>query len=326
MPNIRDVARTAGVSTATVSRVINSPEKVLSGTLKKVQDAMTLLNYNPADNRRTLVYNNTRTILVVMPDFTNTFLIDVLSGINGAALRAGYSILLFATNSIMEREKETIKFLNKRQADGVIILSSKMDDGELERIAASYPLVQCCEYSRTSSLPHVSIDNYTAYKDALEFLIKMGYKKIASLSTTEDIVSTNLREAAYRDVIAAHGFHYPPGYLRRGSHTFISGYENMQALLKSSDRPDAVLGADATAAGAIRAVHEAGLRIPEDIAIMGIDGLALCTMITPTLTTISQPRRRLGQTAFAMMLRQITGEVNQQSIFLPHELIVRNST
>lgn len=264
--------------------------------------------------------------MAVIPDFTNNFLIDVLSGINGAALRAGYSLLLFATNSIEEREKGTIRYLNKRQADGVIILSSKMDDSELERIAASYPLVQCCEYSRTSALPHVSIDNYAAYRDALEFLIKMGYRRIASLSTSDDIVSTVMREKAYRDVIASHGFSYPSGWLRRGLHSFMSGYESMQALLKGSERPDAVLGADVTAAGAIRAAHEAGLRIPEDIAVMGIDGLELGTMITPTLTTISQPRKRLGETAFAMILRQITGEVNQQSVFLPHELIVRAST
>jgi DNA-binding LacI/PurR family transcriptional regulator len=327
LANISDVAAEAGVSVATVSRVLNAPEKVLPSTQKRVRDAIVKLNYNPNDNRRTCIYNNTRTLLVVMNDFSNMFLIDVLSGINSAAFQHSYSLLLCATNSSLERERETVKLLNNRQADGVIFLSSCLEDSDHENIAASFPMIQCCEYSETSKLPHISIDNYTAFCEAMEFLIKLGYHEIALLSSTNGLVSTVLRESAYRNVLQRHGITVPLRWLLRGSDSFSGGYETMQGLLKQSMRPRAVLcNSDNAAAGAIRAIREAGLRIPKDIAIMGTDNLELCNMVTPTLTTTAQPRKRLGQVAVKMLLQQIMGETDQQSIFLPHELIVRNST
>ena len=327
MPTIIDVAKAANVSTATVSRVLNAPEKVSPETLSRVQKVIEELNYNPTDNRRSLMQNNTRTFLVIMPDFENMFLIDVLSGINEASLKYGYSILLFATNSILERERETLKFLNKKQADGVIIICSTLNDDELKGIASLYPLVQCCEYSNTSPLPHVSINNYAAFCEATEFLLRLGYQKIALLSSTKPYSSTFFREAAFKDTLSAHGIEVHPSWLRRVPDSFITGYEGMQALLRSSHRPRAVLtNADTIAVGAIRAIHDAGLSVPDDIAVMGTDNLEICQMVTPTLTTTSQPRKLIGKTAVEMLIRQIAGETNQQSIFLPHELIVRNST
>ena len=327
LANIADIAAAAGVSTATVSRALNAPEKVSVATRKRVLEVVSQLDYNPINNRKSHVFNNTRTILVVMNDFSNMFLIDVLSGINKAAFQHGYTLLLVATNSIVDREREATKLLNNRQADGAIFLSSRLDDSDLEHIAASFPLVQCCEYSETSKLPHVSIDNYTAYCEALEFLIKLGYRDIALISSSNGLISTALRENAYRDVMHRHNMAPAIGWVRRGSDTFLGGYESMQALLKHSTRPRAVLcNSDNVAAGAMRAIREVGLHIPEDIAVMGTDNLEVCNMVTPTLTTTAQPRKRIGQVAVEMLLRQIMGETDQQSIFLPHELIVRNST
>lgn len=327
MANIAEIAAAAGVSTATVSRAINTPEKVRPETLRRIQETIQQFNYAPANNRRIRSDHTTRTILVVMDDFSNIFLIDVLSGINKSALKNGYSLLLFATNSLQDRERETIKLLNNHQADGVILLSSHLDDDDLKQIYASHPMVQCCEYSDTCDLPHVSIDNKAAYMEAIEFLIKLGYTDIALLSSNNGLISTTLREAAYFESMRKFHLSPSPKWFRRNSDSFYGGYESMQAILRQGNLPRAVLcNTDTSAAGAIRAIHEAGLRVPQDIAVMGTDNLEICNMITPTLTTTAQPRKRIGQVAVEMLIRQIIGEKDQESLFLPHELIVRNST
>lgn len=147
MPSIVDVAREAGVSTATVSRAINTPEKVAQKTRRRVNAAIEKLQYNPEENRSTLSAALTHMILIIIPDFSNMFFSDILSGMNESALKNGYSLLVAASNSIIERERELVKLLDKRQADGVIFLSPLLSDEELKRISFRYPLVQCCEYS-----------------------------------------------------------------------------------------------------------------------------------------------------------------------------------
>lgn len=327
MPSIVDVAREAGVSTATVSRAINTPEKVAQKTRRRVNAAIEKLQYNPEENRSTLSAALTHMILIIIPDFSNMFFSDILSGMNESALKNGYSLLVAASNSIIERERELVKLLDKRQADGVIFLSPLLSDEELKRISFRYPLVQCCEYSETSALTHVSIDNYDACRTAMEYLISLGHRKIAMLSSTNRFISTKQRESAYKAALSEHGIDLIPGLQRRGTYSFFSGYENMRQLLKHPQRPTAVLAvADTVAAGAMRAISEAGLRVPEDISVIGFDNVDLCSMITPTLTTMSQPRKRLGMTAVELIMEKISGDTEQKSIYLPHELIVRQST
>ena len=187
MPSIVDVAKEAGVSTATVSRAINTPEKVAQKTRRRVNAAIERLQYNPDDNRSMLTAALTRMILIIIPDFSNMFFSDILSGMNEAALRNGYSLLVVASNSMIERERELVKLLDQRRADGVIFLSPLLSDEELKRISLRFPLVQCCEYSETSDLTHVSIVNYDACCTAMQYLISLATKGCASCSDTPNV-------------------------------------------------------------------------------------------------------------------------------------------
>ncbi len=327
MPNIKDVAEEAGVSTATVSRVLNTPEKVSRKTVSKVMSAIEKLNYSMDANHSTLYGAGTKRILVVLSDFRNSFMSDVISGINDMALKNDYTLMVAATGSIVEREREIIRILYNRQADGVIFLTSVLPDEEIQNLARHYPVVQCCEYVDAADAVHVSIDNYAAGKTAMEYLQRLGYEDIVMLSSTNRYVSTRLREKAYTDVMNTIGGPKREKPIYRGSYSYESGFIGMQNYLQNGDRPQAVFAiSDTVAAGAIRAVHEHGLSVPGDVAVIGVDNIKLCKLFSPQITTIAQPRERLGSTAVRLLINRIGGMTGQSNVFLPHELIVREST
>ena len=327
MPNIKDVAREAGVSTATVSRVLNTPEKVSRKTVGKVNAAIEKLEYSPEANHSAVYGAGTKRILVVLPDFRNSFMSDVISGINDQALKSDYTLMVAATDSMMEREREIIRILHNRQADGVIFLTSVLPGEEIQNIARRYPAVQCCEYVDAPDAVHVSIDNYAAGKTAMEYLIRLGYEDIVMLSSTNRFISTTLREKAYLDAMKAIGGPKRENPIYRASYSFESGQIGMQNYLLNGAHPQAVFAiSDTVAAGAIRAINEAGLSVPGDVAVIGVDNIKLCTLFSPQITTIAQPRHRLGSTAVRLLINRIGGMTNQSSVFLPHELIVREST
>lgn len=327
MPNIKDVAKEAGVSTATVSRVLNTPEKVSRKTVNKVNAAIEKLEYSMDANHSTLYGVGTKRILVILPDFRNGFMSDVISGINDMALKSDYTLMVAATDSIVERAREIIRILHNRQADGVIFLTSVLSGEEIRNIARHYPTVQCCEYVDDADAVHVSIDNYAAGKTAMDYLLRLGHTDIVMLSSTNRFISTRLREKAFMDAMKSIGGLKRENPIYRSSYSFESGFIGMQNFLQNGDHPQAVFAiSDTVAAGAIRAIHEHGLSVPGDVAVIGVDNIKLCTLFSPQITTIAQPRQRLGSTAVRLLINRIGGMVNQSSVFLPHELIVREST
>ncbi len=326
MASIKDVAREAGVSTATVSRVLNTPEKVSRKTAVRVREAVEKLGYSLESNRSAVCGAGTRRILVVLPDFRNSFMSDVISGMNDMALKSGFTLMIAATNSMVEREREIIRILYNRQADGIIFLTSVLPAEEIQTIARRYPAVQCCEYAEGADAVHVSIDNYAAGKTAMDYLIRLGYRDIVMLSSTNRFISTRLRESAYMDAMKAAGGPKRDNPIYRAGYSFESGMIGMQNYLTGGGRPEAVFAiSDTVAAGAIRAIRERGLSVPGDIAVIGVDNIRLCTLVSPQITTIAQPRERIGSTAMRLMVDRIGGMALQSNIFLPHELIVRES-
>ena len=326
MPNIKDVAIEAGVSTATVSRVLNNPEKVSRKTVNKVTEAVEKLGYSLDANRSVMYGAGTQRILVVLPDFRNSFMSDVISGINDMALKSDYTLMVAATNSIVEREREIIRILHNRQADGVIFLTSVLSVEELQNVARHYPTVQCCEYVEAADAVHISVDNYAAGKTAMEYLLRLGMEDIVMLSSTNRFISTRLREKAFMEAMQSIGGPRREAPIYRSSYSFESGFIGMQNYLQNGHPPQAVFAiADTVAAGAIRAIQEKGLSVPGDVAVIGVDNIKLCTQLSPQITTIAQPRERLGSTAMRLLVNRIGGMTQQSSIFLPHELIVRES-
>ena len=326
MPSIKDVAQEAGVSTATVSRVLNTPEKVSRKTMAKVNSAIEKLNYSAEANHSASYMAGTHRILVVLPDFRNSFMSDVLSGMNDAALKNDYTLMVAATGSIVEREREVIRILQNHQADGVIFLSSVLSEQEIQTVARNYPTVQCCEYVESAEAVHVSIDNYAAARTALDYLLRMGRRDIVMLSSSNRFISTLLREKAYLDTMTALDRPLRENAIYRSSYSFESGMIGMQNFLMNGEHPEAVFAiSDNLAAGAIRAITERGLKVPDDVAVIGIDNIKLCTLFSPQITTIAQPRERIGSTAVRLLINRINGLTSQSNIFLNHELIVRES-
>ena len=328
MATILDVAREAGVSVATVSRVINSNGFVAAETKARVQAAIEKLSYSPNVYSRNLRKQESKMILVLLPDLENPFYGKIFTGMEQRARDDGYGLLIGTTNKDPIREHAQLKILDQKQADGVILLSPVLPPEALEQLNQRFPVVQCCEYLEGADVPCVTIDNYAAYYQLVRHLVQMGHRNIHMLSSVNEFSSTKTRENAFRDALLAHGLPFRESMIRRGNYSFETGYAGTQALLRSNERPTAIMCvSDTVAAGCMSAAFDAGLSIPNDLAITGFDDIALARMLHPTLTTIHQPHEQLGFMAVDMLIQRIiTGTCDSSTVLLPHELIIRKST
>jgi len=328
LSTINDVAKKAGVSVATVSRVINGSTSVSSETLQKVKKAIDELNYKPNLLGRDLRRTRSERVLVLLPNISNPFYSEIVKGIEDVANRNGYSIMLCNTDSDIKREKKYIKMLKSRLADGAILMASEMTCEELTELSMEVPMVQCCEYKEGIPVLHVSIDNETAAYKATRHLVGLGRRRIALIGADNQFLSSSLREKGYLKALADAGIEHNPAFIRYGNYGFKSGYRNMKLLLALDERPDAVFCiSDLMAIGAIRAAFDEKLKVPEDLAVCGFDNIHFSSMFQPSITTVSQPMYDLGCTSMEALIRMMEGKNTEAPYyFLEHELIIREST
>ena len=327
MASIQDVAELAGVSVATVSRVINNANNVSPQSIQKVREAINTLHYSPNWASRNLRSKKSNMILIVIPEFSNPFWGDILEGMDQEAQRNHYKLIIATSHSNIDQERSALSLLKQQQADGAILLSPVLSQSELIGIDQKYPIIQCCEYTENSTLPHVSIDNYTATYEATEYLIRMGHQKIAMISSTNHFVSTTQRELGFNKALSQYNISLPDRYLLRGNYSFSSGYEKTKQLLSSQVPPSAIVAiSDTVAAGCLAAIDHSRLSCPKDVTVIGFDNIQLSTMVHPKLSTVSQPRNQLGVSAVQMLLDRLNGNTDVQPTFLPHELVIRQST
>lgn len=326
--NIQDVAKAAGVSVATVSRVLNKSSSVSAETRERVLDAIRRLDYRPNLLGRNLRRTETRLVLVLLPNIANPFYSKIVKGIEDVGHKNGYNIMLCNTDSDPGREKLYLDLLENRLADGVIFMAPCLSREELTGIGQSFPVVQCCEYKEGARVSHVSIDNSAASQKAVKHLITLGHRRIGLISCANDFLSTLHREAGYRKALQDADIEPDDSLVVYGHYSFNSGLRAMNGLLDLKDRPTAVFCiSDSMAVGAIRAARERGLRVPQDLAVEGFDNITFATMCDPMLTTISQPKYDLGSTAMELLLKQIRGEMKEPvDLVLNYELIIREST
>jgi LacI family repressor for deo operon, udp, cdd, tsx, nupC, and nupG len=328
LANINDVAEKAGVSVATVSRVINGCANVSPGTVERVKKAIHELDYRPNLLGRALRRTKSERVLVLLPDISNPFYSEIVKGIEDVANQNGYSVMLCNTDSDINREKKYIKMLKSRLADGAILMASEMTCEELTRLASEIPMVQCCEYKEGVPVLHVSIDNEKAAYKATNHLINLGHRHIAFIGADNQFMSSDLRKKGFIQALSDAGIEYNPAYLSYGDYSYKSGYRNMRRMLTYQERPTAVFCiSDLMAIGAIRAASDCGLRIPDDLAVCGFDNISFSRMFHPSITTIAQPMHDLGCTSMKALIGMIEG--NQADIMhyiLEHELIIRGST
>lgn len=327
-PTIQDVAKAAGVSVATVSRVLNNSSSVSHSTREKIINTINELDYRPNLLGRNLRKTETRLILALLPTIANPFYSRIVKGIEDVALKNGYNVMLCNTDSDAEREMIYLKMLKNRLADGVIFMAPEIDSRELTAIGEEFPVVQCCEYKEGARVPHVSIDNYQAAVKAAKHLISTGHRRIGMISCTNSFVSTKRRERGFKFAIEESGIPYDGRLLVHGDYGFKSGYRLAYQLLTMDDRPTAIFAiSDVMAIGVLRAARERRLKVPGDLAVIGFDNISFASMSNPMLTTISQPKYDLGCTAMELLLKAIRGELEEPvDIILENELVIREST
>ena len=323
---MKNVAKLANVSIATVSRVFNGSDTVADETRKKVMAAVKELDYHPNVLARQLRRMETKTIVVIVPDITNTFFSQVLRGIETIARRNGYRVLLGDTENDITIEHEYLKALYEKYADGLILLTAGMGRNTIESLAEKYPVVLACEYLESTNVPTVSIDNISAARKAAEHLIKLGHKRIAHITGPMNVILSRDRLKGYKQAMKTYGLEVDPLLIIEGDFYYKTGYNLMLKLMSIDNPPTAIFAAnDEMAIGAIKAVKANNLKVPEDIAVVGFDDIEIASMYEPSLTTISQPRYEIGQKAMELFIKTINKEIIEKKYILNSKLTIRES-
>lgn len=329
MVTIEEVAKEAGVSVATVSRVLNNKGPVSINARIKVENAIKKLKYEPNMLGRNLRKSESRMILALLPSISNPFYASIIQGIEDIAVENNYGVLLCETSSKSEREMLYFNLLKQKLADGVISLDPTIDKNNLKQIGMNYPFIQCCEYDEEIHIPYVTIDNKLAAYKAVKHLISIGHRKIALINSDEKFLYARLRKEGYIKALQENDIEIDEKLMINCNLDFESGKKAMKQLLKSNEgRPTAVFAvADILAIGVIKAIKEANCSVPEDIAVVGFDNIPMATMIDPALTTIAQPMYQIGCEACKMLLGKINNKDEEiENCILDFELIIREST
>lgn len=323
MSNIREVAHAAGVSVATVSRALTSPEKVSEESLKKVHDAIQAVGYRPNLLARNFRAAKSFAIVVLVPDITNPFFSQVIQAIEDRAQQKGYAVLLGDTRETSKREQEYVSRVETRLADGVIQLRPQTMSASTERI----PWVNACGCEGTPG-PSIRVDNVAATKTIVDYLISLGHKRIGVISGLKDNPHTIDRLRGYKESIAAAGLAFEKELVAEGDFTMWSGQNAAKQFFQHKQMPTAICCMnDEMALGAIQTLKAKGLRVPEDVSVTGFDDIHYSKYWDPALTTIAQPAEEIGKLAMDLLLRIIEGDdLSGTELVLPTEFVIRAST
>ena len=331
MVTIKDVARYADVSVATVSRVLNGQPNVKEESIQKIMAAVEDLHYRPNLAARNLRKSESGVIMVFIQQFSNPYYNDILSGICDASRQLDYSAHICSIENNPNQEDLLQQTIFQRRADGIIILACGQDDLWLKKYTDEIPIVFCSEYVESLKLPFVGIDNRAAAFSAVEQLIQLGHTKIGMISSQNAFVSTRLRFQGYCDALSAHGLTYRHDYVVHAStdYSFASGVDAAHSLLSQPERPSALFCiSDRLALGAIEAARSLGLRVPEDLSVWGFDNIEYTHMLHPYVSTVSQPCYDMGYQAMQYLQKRFLGSddvADAPQLLLPWELISRES-
>jgi len=327
--NIREVARLAGVSVATVSRTLKSPERVLAETRDKVNAAVEQAGYRP--NQMAVQFRSRKTgnLVILVPAIANTFFARVISGAQQAAQAAGYRLLLCDTQGREDIEREFAALVYAHQADGVIQLRAYDPfEAPFPNAESPPPIVNACEVIQGGRHPTISLDNRAAAQAMTEHLIALGHRRIGLIKGPKSSPLTRDRVAGYQDALHRANLPSDPALVCHGDFTLTAGYEGAAAMLALAERPTALFCEnDEMAIGALKRLKEQGLRVPDDISLVGFDDIPFAAYCDPPLTTIAQPAERFGETAVDMLIALIEKQpIAERHVVLPFELAVRGSS
>jgi LacI family transcriptional regulator, repressor for deo operon, udp, cdd, tsx, nupC, and nupG len=326
MSSIREVARIAGVSVATVSRALSSPEKVSRESIKKVQAAIQKVNYRPNMLARNFRSTRAYSIVVLVPDITNPFYSLVIRGIEDQAQQKGYAVLLGDTRDSASREQEYIKLVETRLSDGVIQFRP-YSAATLTEQQKHLAYVSACGCESTPGVS-VRIDNVGAAEMMVDHLLSLGHRRIGVISGLKENPHSQDRLDGYKRSLAKAGIPFDEKLIAEGDFTMWSGLNAAHYFCKMSQRPTAIFCMnDEMAIGGIQTLKSYGISVPDDMSVTGFDDIPYARYWDPALTTIAQPAKEIGKTAIDTLLQLIEGKtLSQREFILPYEFVTRNST
>lgn len=327
---IYDVARVAGVSMATVSRVVNGNPNVKPTTRKKVLEAIETLGYRPNAVARGLASKRTTTVGVVIPDISNIFFAELARGIEDIATMYKYNIILCNSDQNKDKEIHLINTLLEKQVDGIVFMGGQItEEHVLEFKRSPVPIVLSATVDPKKEFPSVNINYQEAAYDAVKFLISNGHTKIGMLTgSLEDPVNGYQKYLGFRKAIEEAKIPFNEDYVVVGDYTYDSGIEAMENFLSLDERPTAIFaGTDEMALGIIHGAQDRGIHVPNDIEVVGFDNTRLAAMVRPTLTTVVQPMYDIGAVSMRLLTKYMNKEdVSDEVVVLPHRIEFRQST
>jgi len=330
MATLKDVARTAGVSLGTASRVVNGATDVREGNRSAVLCAVDALGYRPNAIARSLKVNRSQSVGMLIPDISSPYYPEIVRGAQDVASNHGLGLLLINTDRLIEKEIAAVNLFVEKQVDGILYVSNTISEplhGCLRAALCPVELVSTHDYAY-GVLHGVSIDNRAAARDGVRTLVALGHRRVALLAGPDDDPNAGLpRTTGYLDALAEAGIAPESELIFKGNYTVESGYEAARAALTLEPPPTAIFAAaDLMALGAMGAARQKGLDVPRDVAIMGFDGLDIAEYILHSLSTVSVPRRAMGMRGMENLIRAMQGEPPTGDVVLAHEVILREST
>ena len=330
MTTIKDVALRAGVSVSTVSHVVNGTRKISASTHERVDKAIRDLAYVPSAVARSLKSNTTRTLGMLIPNSSNPYFAEIVRVVEDRCFGAGYALILCNTDDEPRRQEIYLKVLAERRIDGLVVVSTG-DDESLSKMLTSLrriPIVlldreisnQVCDLVETAHMQGGLV--------ATRHLVSLGHRRIACIGGPAGLAPSEQRIAGWRLGLAEAGLHVDTKLLWQGGFTSQGGYEAMHAMLRIDPPPTAVFVCnDLMAIGVLRAAHENGVRVPDALSVVGFDDIELSDFTSPPLTTVAQPKQRMGALAVDMLLERIEGRrQDARKVVLQPELRVRASS
>jgi LacI family transcriptional regulator len=327
---IKDVARQAGVSISTVSRVINNSKPVSNDIRQRVLQIIEETGYTPNPVARSLVMKKSQLIGVIVPDISNFFIGEILNGIEEVGKMYTYDILLCNTYGDLEQELRYLKLLKGKQVEGIVLMTWDLQDKIIDYLTDfEVPVVLINRNTSRLDIPSVSIDNFQASYDMTTYLIQNGHKEIALIRNSQDSNAFCMDQYnGYKRALEENGIEINERLVQFGNFKLEKAYEIVREWIHADILPTAIFAtSDMMAIGAMNCLLDHGFQVPNDVSVTGFHDTKLASFYRPTLSTIRQPLYDMGAVAIRMIIKKINKmEINEKAVILPHELIERKSS
>ncbi len=323
-----EISRLSGISMSTISRILNNTTSVTSDTKEKVFSAMTELGFDISEYLTATAPKSSDLIIFNIPTLDNPFYSHIVQGAKASSTRHKYNLLINEMEITDKTIEAFLELLHTTRAAGIII-SNYVEPSLLQKIADTTSIIQCCECDKTLGIPFVTVDDVLAAKSAVRHLISLGKKKISFINGPIHYKYAKDRLTGYREALEQSQTPVDPSLIiQLNEVNYDMAVSAVMQILSSQNRPEAFFCAsDVYAAAVIKATRKFGLKVPEDIKVVGFDNVEISTMCNPSITTINQPRYQLGFLSCEMLVNSITNKDNpMQSVYLETELLIREST